>query len=561
MKALTEEQAAKRKKTIKNVIIYAALTLFVFLVYYFALPPLNPQSPAFWIFLFFIAVVYLAPSAVSFIKSDETVRSKKNAAGIYVGKRRIADGIKIRKRLLFALIPAGVLVIGAIIGSPLFFARRYAAIVTVDERDFGADMAPTTGVSNIALMDTESARMLGQRTLGELARVVSQYTISEDYTQINYKNTPQKVANLEYDGFFKWIGNRKNGVPGYVMVDPVNNTSAFVELKKTMKYVNSAYFGEDLKRKLRFSYPTKIFGEPRFEIDDEGNPVYVVPCLKPRVFLFGATDVAEVIVFDPCTARGTLYKTGEVPSWVDIVFDGDLACEKYNWYGEYSGGFFNSIIGNKGCKRTTDDFGYVIADDDVWYYTGVTSVNDDGSNIGFILSNARTGEYKFYPVHGAEEHSAMGAAQGEVQEKGYVASFPALINVRGQATYVMVLKDANNIVKLYALVNVEQFGIVATGATQQDAIREYVRLLGEKGVISDSTVFDEATFVVEEIITAQLNGNTVYYIKPEGADCYYRLSLADDESVIFIRKGMNVTVEYERTEEKNIYRATGWKKA
>ena len=102
----------------------------------------------------------------------------------------------------------------------------------------------------------------------------------------------------------------------------------------------------------------------------------------------------------------------------------------------------------------------------MWYFTGVTSVNEDESNIGFILTNARTGEYKFYPVIGAEEYSAMHAAEGEVQEKGYQASFPSLINVGGQATYIMVLKDSGGLVKLYALVNVEKYSMARRSRRQ-----------------------------------------------------------------------------------------------
>lgn len=556
------DMSEKRRKIIKYAITYACVTLFAFIVYYFALPPLNPSSRGFWFYLAFLVLIYVAPVAV--VKSDvgSPEKPKEKKLRLKLGSHSVTYNVAIKKILWLAVVPVCVVILGEIIGSPLFRAKEYASIITVDERVFKDDMAETSNVENVALMDTDSARIFGQRTLGELAGVVSQYEISDLYTQINYNNTPQKVANLEYDGFFKWAGNRKNGVPGYVIVDPVKNTSKFVAPGKPMKYVDSAYFGEDLSRKLRFLYPTKIMGTPRFEIDESGLPVFIVPCYKPRIFMFGAADVSEVIIFDPCSGEGTLCAAGDVPSWVDVVFDGDLACEKYNWYGEYSGGFINSIIGNKGCKRTTDDYGYLIANDDVWYYTGVTSVTGDESNIGFILTNARTGEYKYYPVHGAEEHSAMGAAQGEVQEKGYNASFPALINVRGEATYIMVLKDANGIVKLYALVNVERYNLVATGATQAEAVDKYVSLLAKNGVSGAEPEKSTKTFVVGEVFTAQIGGNTYYYFKPEGAetDEYYRISAADDESAIFVKVGQTITVTYENADDKGIYKIVGLKR-
>ena len=291
MKAMTEEEKLKRKKTITLIIVYAAITLFAFIVYYLTLPPINPQSEGFWVFLAFLVFIYLAPVGFTATRGIIEPRTKaRKKATFFRSGAKIADFyVKPKKILLFALIPIGIMILCGLIGTELFWAKSYASLITVSEREFKDDMQETVNVDNVALMDSESAKILGQRTLGELAGVVSQYTLSENYTQINYKNTPQKVCNLEYDGFFKWAGNRKNGIPGYVLVDPVLNTSKFVEVSEPLIYAESAFFGEDLYRKLRFSYPTKIFGTARFEIDDNGNPFYIVPCMKPRIFLFGGT--------------------------------------------------------------------------------------------------------------------------------------------------------------------------------------------------------------------------------------------------------------------------------
>jgi hypothetical protein len=286
--------------------------------------------------------------------------------------------------------------------------------------------------------------------------------------------------------------------------------------------------------------------------------------MAPKVFMFGGMDVTEVIVFNPCDGSSVIYDVAEAPAWIDNVFSGALACEKYDWKGTLSGGFWNSVIGNKDCKITTDDFGYIVREDDVWYFTGVTSVTSDESNIGFIISNARTGEYKYYPVAGAEEYSAMGAAQGVVQEKGYKASFPSLINVSGKATYIMMLKDAYDIPRLYALVNVENYTIVATGETQTDAKRAYVKLLEEKGVISKEEIPDDsiesATFTVEDVRLAILDGETVVYITCVDADrtVVYKGYLEKDESLICINKGDEITVSYAKTENETIRLIDTW---
>ncbi len=524
-------------------------TVLTAISYYLFLPPLNVFSSSFWMFLLAVLFFYGLPlGVISAIPGKVKGSTKPQVSKIFIA---------------VAAIPVAVLVVGGIISSTFFNAIAYSDVIKDDitEAVFSEDMPEADVVSDISLMDTDSAAIIGNRKLGELASVVSQYQLSYDYNQINFKNTPKKVANLEYVDFFRWINNSASGIPGYVMVDPVNSSADYVEFKTPMKYVDSAYFHEDLMRKLRFSYPTKIFSTTNFEVDDEGNPYFIVSCVKPRVGLFGAMDVHEVIIFNPCDGTSELMAVADAPSWVDNVYDGALACEKYDWYGTLSGGFWNSVIGKKNCRVTTDGYGYIVRDDDVWYFTGVTSVTSDESNIGFIISNARTGAYKYYPVVGAEEYSAMGAAQGEVQEKGYVASFPSLINVKGQATYIMVLKDANGLVKLYALVNAENYTIVATGETQKLAKEAYLAELAEKGVIVEEkppvAETKTADVTVKTVRLATVGGETVVYVTAEDG-VVYRGALFDDESLILITEGDTLTVSYADTENDRICAIVEW---
>ncbi len=545
----------KIKKILKWVGVYAALTLVAFLVYYATLPPINLRSEGFWVFLTFLLFLYTLP--LSGLRVNTEIL-KQGEFKLHRPKRS-----KKAKWMLLAALPLAVLIVGSIISSTFFFARSYAAVIDVREAVFSEDMPETENVTNIALMDSDTAAIIGNRTLGSLSDVVSQFEIAPSYTQINYRGTPQKVANLEYAGFFKWLGNRQSGIPGYVMVDPVGNTAEYKKLTSTIRYAESGFFGDDLLRRLRFDYPTKIMGTPRFEIDEEGNPVYVVACLCPKVALFGAKDVREVIIFDPTDGTSEIYAVENTPSWIDVVYDGYLATEKYNWKGTLSGGFFNSIIGNKDCKQTTDDFGYIVIGDDVWYFTGVTSVNSDRSNIGFIITNARTGEYKFYPVIGAEEHSAMSAAQGEVQEKNYVASFPALINVKGEATYIMVLKDQGGLVKLYAMVNVEQYNIVATGTTQEEAKAAYLARLVTEGVLSPEDEIhppaentETKTLAVERITPVTTAGETYLYmtcLSTANEKLLLRVKISDNETVLFLTEGDSVTFTLAKTETEGVY--------
>ncbi|MBR6681068.1 MAG: hypothetical protein IKL59_07400 [Clostridia bacterium] len=548
------------KTSTRVLLALLATALVAALGFYVIVPAINVYNEEFWVLLAMLAGIFCLVYWLTGFKnrSYETKTSHKSIKSLF----KLPTPAKIG--VIFIIIPVAVLIVGSIISSTFFNAEKYSQIIEVNEAVFEDDMPEAEVVSNIALMDSESAAILGNRKLGALSSVVSQYQIGSAYSQINYKGTPQKVANLEYVDFFRWFNNRDKGIPGFVMVDPVNSSADYIEFEKPMKYVDSAYFDKDLHRALRFSYPTKIFGSYAFELDDNGNPYYIVSCMSPKVGLFGAMDVSEVIIFDPCDGSSDIYDVDETPAWVDNVFTGTLAAQKYDWHGTLANGFWNSVIGKKDCKVTTDDFGYIILGDDVWFFTGVTSVSSDESNIGFIISNARTGEYKFYSVIGAEEYSAMSAAEGEVQETGYTASFPSLINVSGEATYIMVLKDNAGYVKLYALVNVENPSIVATDTTQEKAKLAYLELLGKEGIIDEEetneAVGDEkksAEITVKEIRLATVSGESVVYIN--GSDgSLYKQNLASDETLLLIESGDKITVEYYDTDVEKVKKLDSW---
>ncbi|MGN0165458.1 MAG: hypothetical protein ACI39R_04690 [Lachnospiraceae bacterium] len=574
----------KKHSDIVSHIITVVLTLaFIAVHYYLALPAINIHSVGFWFTLILYIVVFMAIGGiVRSINNGRAFGSSFKVNGrngsvhwkVEGGRQNFQpDKIHILTKIggVAIVLCLAIVIVGAISSATIFRASKYASVITVQNADFESDLPETNEVTDIALMDTESAKIIGNRALGNLSDVVSQYELSNSYTQINFNDRPQKVATLQYNGFFKWINNKDKGIPGYVMVDPVKNVAKYVEFETPLKYVSSAYFGENLLRKLRFEYPTKIFDTCFFEVDEEGNPYYIVSCKSAKAGLFGAMDITEVIIFNPCDGSSELYKVGDVPQWVDIVYSGDLACEKYNWYGILSGGFINSFIGQKGCKQTTDDYGYVMIDDDVWYYTGVTSVISDESNIGFILTNARTGEYKYYSMVGAEEHSAMAAAEGEVQEKGYEASFPCLINVAGEASYIMVLKDYNGLVKQYSLVNVANYNLVANGNNQAEAIAAYKKLLIENDVIpSDTEIIENVPdedeeqieyiakeIEVKEVKFATINGSTYIYLVSADNELY-KAAVASDETVMLIEAGAELKLLVAEPDESGIYSFTKW---
>lgn len=527
----------------KKISISTILTIIITAIsYYFVLPPLNFFSPLFWGFIGGILVVFF----MCYLLTASVVNSKK-----YLGTKTnplIASDDRLLTVVLAILgILLVVFLVGGLIGTPLFSSGKYASTLKVEESTFEKEISESSQITDIALMDSDSAAILGNRTMGSLTELVSQFEVSETYSQIDYNGSPAKVAPLEYAGFFKWLGNKDSGIPGYVYVDPVNNTSKYVELKESIEYSPSALFGKNLKRKLRFEYPTAIFDECYFEIDNDGTPFWICPVLKRNAGLFGATTVKACVTLNASTGDSSYYELDEIPEWVDIVFNGERLEEQYDWYGMYSDGFWNSVFGNKGCKVTTDDFGYKVIDNDVYIYTGVTSVNGDESNIGFLLINSRTSECKYFPVAGAEEYSAMSAAEGEVQNLGYEASFPSLINVCGEPTYIMVLKDDGGLVKKYALVNVKQYNIVACADTQAEVLSKYKTLLTEGDIISEivpEIVTKSETITVEEINFISIDGNTFVYIQTKD-NKYYKQNFKDNETLITVKSGDTLKITYD----------------
>jgi hypothetical protein len=452
----------------------------------------------------------------------------------------------VKVQVVLTLLVVVFLFLGSLISSEMFRAKTYSSLITVENGDFAADIAETEYVSDIALMDSGSARILGARTLGTLSDLVSQYNVASAYTQIAVMENdgtaaPYKVAPLEYASFFKWLTNSKSGIPGYVKVDPVRFDAEFVRLQGDyIKYSDSAYFGKDLMRALRFAYPTAIFGSVYFEVDDEGHPYWIASVMKPNAGLFGAYDVESVVTLDACTGETAQYLPAESPEWIDIVYSGNLICQKYDWHGMLRGGYINSAFAQTDCVVTTDDFGYKIIGNDVYIFTGVTSTSNDEANIGFILVNSRTGAYKYYTVPGAEEYSAMSAAEGSVQQYRYQASFPTLINVGGEATYIMVLKDASGIVKMYSMVNVRNYNIVVTSDTQEDVFQKYKAALSQSTGNLSPDLLTEASVPVDEILYITQSGETTVYIKSEGN--VYRLPF--NENILFVNEGDTIKVWY-----------------
>ena len=368
----------------------------------------------------------------------------------------------------------------------------------------------------------------------------------DDYTQINYQGRPVRIATLMYADVIKWMTNRSEGLPAYLLIDMVDQSVELVRLEEGIKYTTAEHFGRNLYRHLRFSYPTYMFDQPVMEINEEGVPYWICPRVVKTIGLFGGTDIQGAVLVNAITGESEYME--EVPSWVDNLYNAELIMEQYDYYGMYHNGFLNSIFGQRDVTITTEGYNYIAMGDDVYVYTGVTSTGGDQSNVGFILTNQRTKETKFYSCAGATEYSAMDSAQGELQNLRYTATFPLLLNVEGQPTYFMAMKDAAQLVKMYAMVNVQQYQIVATGETVAECERNYTELLSQNGILTgDQTLSgtETAQGAVADIRSAVQDGNSVYYIQLIGDETYYAITAAEAPLAVILSTGDQVSITYQ----------------
>lgn len=533
---MENQKAKKAKGKPARILIGLLVTLVVGAVYFYVtLPALNLQDSNFYAFIFLLCVVFVLCSLVTSGFQMVAGTGVKEYFG-FIKTQCLPVGILLVALLLVA-------VVGTVISMPVFRASAYQQLLTVQDGDFTTDVKEVS-YNEIPMLDDKSAQRLGDRQMGNLpSDKVSQFEVAGNYTQINYNGRPVRVTPLVYADMIKWFTNRSQGLPAYIIVDMVTQEAQLVELDDGMKYSPSEPLNRNIMRHLRFNYPTYMFSAPTFEIDDSGHPWWIAPRVVKTIGLFGGTDIKGAVLVDAVTGESQFYE--EVPNWVDRVYMADLIVEQYNYNGTFVHGFINSIFGQRDVKVTTEGYNYIALNDDVFMYTGVTSVSSDQSNVGFILSNQRTKETRYYKVAGAKEYSAMDSAQGVVQHLNYKATFPLLLNIAGEPTYFMSLKDNAELVKMYAMVNVAQYNVVATGATVAQCEQEYVRLLTLNNITSPEIRPETAVSgKVTDVRSAVLDGNSYYFFQLEGDEVYYALSASANPVVVIVNVGDTVTVDH-----------------
>ena len=544
------EKGKSMKNIPEKIVLTVIILLAVGIYYYVALPAINIHASGFWTTLGLLIAFVTVIHAITQLRK----RSKNNVVPIKSAEMQLKEmkGVKFGAGLF--LLTLLIFAIGNLLSSPIINADKYQKLMEVKESDFTEDIQQTN-YNTIPLLDKDSAELLGNRKMGSMVDMVSQFEVGSDYTQINYNDTPVRVTPLVYANEIKWLTNQKSGIPAYIRIDMATQNTECVKLEKTIKYSKSEYFNRNIYRHLRFHYPTYIFDDQIFfEIDDEGIPYWVCPVKKFNIGLFGGQTVGNVVLCNAVTGECTDYPVEKVPNWIDKVYSAELLTELYNYYGIYKHGFFNSILGQKDCLKATNGYNYIALDDDVWVYTGVTSVSGDQSNVGFVLMNRRTMETKYYKIEGAIEDSAMSSAEGQVQNLGYRATFPLLLNISDQPTYFMALKDGAGLVKKYAMVNVQKYQWVAIGDTVKECEKAYVSLLATNGISEvkeNSDIFETITGKISAIAPVVIEGNTHYYIALENSDRLFDVNMSDENLIAIIRYQVGDMIELTYSPEEN----------
>ena len=488
----------------KRLIPILFLLVFGFVLFYMTLPVINYGFVGLPILIIFLILVAI----VAFTKIEVVKPANK--------LRIISTPGKYVYFLLLAVL-AYVIIVPILTSLPMFRSDDYQKLIgeVEDGQNLKNHIAPIS-LDKIRVVDEELAMLLGEKIIGSQPSLGSQTEIGE-FTIQKVNDELYWVAPLLHTGFFKWYNN-SGGTPGYVMVSATNERDVkLIQNVKgkpvKIKYQPGAFFGSRIDRHVYFSgYATVGLEDFNFEIDDNGHPYWIVTKYKKRIG-FAGNDATGVLVVDAETGAIQEYDIANTPLWVDRIQPISFIEEQLNDWGEYVHGYWNWANENK--LMTTEGLTLVYGENHKSYwYTGLSSVGKEESAVGFVLVDTRTKEATYYRQSGATEYAAQSSAEGKVQEKGYHASLPIPYLINNIPTYVMTLKDDGGLVKMFAMVSINDYTIVGVGNTMRETLMAYKNVynMADNG-IDPAAVSTKKSFksVVTRIENDVKNGNSFYY--------------------------------------------------
>jgi hypothetical protein len=490
-------------KKIFNIVF---LLLFGFLLFYINLPVINYGFTGFAIILLLLVILGILYS-LGLTVSPQTKQLKIMSQP---------------HTILFVLV--GVLLVYCIAlpfatSLKMFRSNSYQKLIgeVKNGQKITNHIAPIS-IDKIRVVDEELAHLLGEKILGSQPALGSQVELGEFFIQ-KVNNNLYWVAPLLHSGFLKWFNNQE-GTAGYVMVSATNERD--VKLVQSIgkkainiKYQPEAYFQSDIHRHVYFNGNATVgLADFSFEIDDAGNPFWIVTKYVKKIG-FSGKDAVGVVMVDAQSGAITEYVIAKTPKWVDRIQPLDFVEDQLNNWGEYVHGYWNFSNADK--LKITEGLTLVYGKDNKSYwYTGLTSVGKEESAVGFVLVDTRTKETTFYKQGGATEFAAQSSAQGKVQEKGYKASLPIPYNINNIPTYVMTLKDAGGLVKMFAMVAISDYTIVGVGNTMRETLTSFKNVYNmADNKINPDSVSNKKSLksVVTRIQNDVKNGNSFYYFK------------------------------------------------
>ncbi|KJZ83628.1 hypothetical protein ClosIBUN13A_CONTIG174g02700 [Clostridium sp. IBUN13A] len=453
--------------------------------------------------------------------------------------------IRNKKYMITAFAVAAVYVAVAIVCSPVANYKAHRNLIgNIEEVDFSSEIK-YIDLNQLPTIDKELAGKLADKKLGEIASLGSQVTVGDLHLQ-SINGELYYVAPLEHSSFLKWLTNRE-GTEGYIKVSATNQND--VELVTELngepvniKYLDSAYLFSDLRLASYLRDLKAGHTDYTFELDDTGRPYWVVTRYDNAIGISEAKAIG-VLVMDAQTGQAEVYDIENAPKWIDRIQPKSFMNRYINKWGELVHGVFNFTDKDK--LTTTSGMNIIYNDDLCYYYTGITSVGSDESLVGFTLTNTRTGETKLYKTSGATENASMKSAEGKVQQYGYTATFPYLINIQNEPTYFMTLKDSNGLVKQYAMVNVKNYNTVGVGDTLQGTLNKYLEGLTNTSISLEGGNKQEViTGEVERIGVVIKDGTSIYDMKLKDNDNIFQVSTETARDAALTTVGDSVEMNF-----------------
>lgn len=442
-------------------------------------------------------------------------------------------------------IAAAIYFAAILISSPIINYKAHRDLIgEVKEVDFTSQIEHID-LKQLPTIDKEVAYKLADKKLGEIPSLGSQVTIGNLVLQ-NINGELYYVAPLEHSTLFKWFTNRE-GTPGYIKVSATNESDVKLvtevdgkELK--IKYLESSYLLSDLERAAYFRDMKAGHTDYTFELDDSGRPYWVITRYDNGVGISEAKATGALVI-DAQTGESEVYDIENTPEWIDRIQPDRYIKSYVDKWGELVHGIFN--FSDKDKLKSTEGMNLIFNKDVCYYYTGVSSVGNDEGLVGFTLTNTRTGETTLYKTSGATETASMKSAEGKVQQFGYKATFPYLINIQNEPTYFTTLKDSNGLVKQYAMVNVKNYNTVGVGDSLQAALNKYLEGLTNTNISLESSSSEETLEgEVERIGLVVKDGTSIYDIKLKENDYIFSVSTETSREVALTSVGDKVKVKY-----------------